>query len=166
MDATVQTREIVKPHDLRRFDLFTGLDEKELAEIARFCKRHIFERNTLISPIGAAATDIYLLEGKNDAIQIELPIDGCPTRIITHTLSKGETFGWSALVPPQLRTAIVQCVEETEVIIVNGTDLRKLFEKNNHIGYVVMKNLSAVISSRLTCTTIALRHKIRNLIKK
>jgi CRP/FNR family transcriptional regulator len=166
MDAIVRVKETVKPQDLRRFDLFVGLDEKELAEIARFCNRRIFERNAIISTIGVAATDIYLLEGKNDAIQIELPIDDYPTRIITHTLSKGETFGWSALVPPQLRTALIRCVEETEVIIVSGTDLIKLFQKNNHIGYVVMKNLSAVISSRLTCTTIALRHKIRNLIRK
>jgi hypothetical protein len=50
--------------------------------------------------------------------------------------------------------------------MINGKELMEFLEKDKRIGYVVMKNLSALISSRLASTTIALRHEIQKLVKK
>jgi len=36
-----------------------------------------------------------------------------------------------------------------------------MLEKNNHAGYIVMKNLSEIIALRLAYTTVAFRHEIR-----
>jgi len=41
-----------------------------------------------------------------------------------------------------------------------------LLQKDSHVGSVVMGNPSALISSRLASTTIALRHEIQKLLKK
>jgi len=41
-----------------------------------------------------------------------------------------------------------------------------LLDKNDHMGYVVMKNLSGILSSRLAYTTLILRREIRKLAKK
>ena len=83
-----------------------------------------------------------------------------------YTVGKGEIFGWSALVPPHRLTASARCQGKADVIMINGKELMEFLEKDRRIGYVVMKNLSALISSRLASTTIALRHEIQKLIKK
>lgn len=157
---------MVSTEALRGFDLFTGLDEAELSEIAKLCRKRSYEKDSIIFSAGGWATDLYLLEAGNVAIQIELVIYEHEIRAVVYMVRKGETFGWSALVPPHRLTASARCLEKADVITVNGTELMELLHKNSRIGYVVMKNLSAIISSRLASTTIGLRHEIQKLLKK
>ena len=70
-------------------------------------------------------------------------------RTVIHTLQKGEVFGWAALVPPHQRTGTARCVEKASVICLNGKDLIELLDKNDHMGYVVMKNLSGILSNAI-----------------
>ena len=67
-----------------------------------------------------------------------------------HTIMEGEVFGWSALIEPYTYTSTAKCVEKVEEVYIKGSDLLNLFQQNLHIGYVVMRNLNAIISSRLT----------------
>ena len=157
---------MVTIQDLKQFNLFVGLDESELAEIARLCARRTYECGAEIFSPGVPAADVFMLEGKNDAVQIEVAVfEGGPKTVI-HTLQKGEVFGWAALVPPHQRTGTARCVEKASIICLNGKDLIELMEKNDHMGYMVMKNLSGILSNRLTYTTLGLRREIRKLVKK
>jgi CRP-like cAMP-binding protein len=64
----------------------------------------------------------------------------------------GHIFGWSALVKQRRLTASAQCLENVRVLAVKGQALNQLFERKAHIGFVVMKRLADVISSRLRLT--------------
>jgi hypothetical protein len=48
----------------------------------------------------------------------------------------------------------------------NGKDLMELLDRNDHMGYVVMRNLSGILSTRLTYTTLVLRREIRKVAKR
>ncbi len=157
---------MVTIQDLKQFDLFAGLNDSELTQVARLCTRRTCENASEVFSPGAPAGDIFLLEGKNDAVQIEMLVGEHGPRTVIHTLQKGEVFGWAALVPPHQRTATARCVEKASLISLNGQTLRDLLEKNEHMGYVVMKNLSAILSTRLSHTTMALRREIRRLTAK
>lgn len=157
---------MVTIQDLKQFDLFAGLDDSELAQVAQLCTRRLCENASQVFSPGAPAEDIFLLEGKNDAVQIEVLVGERGPRTVIHTLQKGEAFGWAALVPPHQRTATARCVERASLIGLNGRRLTELLEKNEHMGYVVMKNLSAILSARLSHTTLALRREIRRLMPK
>jgi len=157
---------MVTPEVLKGFDLFVGLDDIELAEIAPLCHRRTYEKDATIFTAGGWATDIYLLEAGNVAIQIEFVIYEYELRAAVYTVRKGETFGWSALVPPHRLTASARCLEKVAVITINGTDLMEILKHHNYMGHMIMKNLSAIISSRLSSTTTALRHEIQKLVRK
>ena len=157
---------MVTIQDLKQFNLFAGLNDSELAQIARLCTRRAFENASEIFSPGTPAADIFMLDGKHDAVQIEMPVTEHGPRAVIHTLQKGEVFGWAALVPPHQRTATARCVERVSLICLNGQELRELLDKSEHMGYVVMKNLSAILSTRLSHTTIALRREIRKLAAK
>jgi CRP/FNR family transcriptional regulator, cyclic AMP receptor protein len=153
-------------HDIKNYNLFIGLDEPELAGIAALCTRETYKSGSVIFSPNNPSDNIFLLEGDNDAIQIEVAITGEEDRIVVHTLSKGETFGWAVLEPHQIRTSIARCLDEVTVICINGASLVQLLNENNHTGYIVMRNLAGVINKRLTYTTIAFRHHIRKLREK
>ena len=157
---------MVTVHDLKQFNLFAGLDEPELAQIARLCARRNYESGAEIFSPGTPAGDVFMLEGGNDAVQIEIAICEHAPRTVIHTLQKGEVFGWAALVPPHQRTASARCMGKASVICLDGKALMELLEKNDHMGYVVMKNLSGILSTRLTYTTLVLRREIRKLARK
>ena len=151
---------------LQSFSLFSGLSQTELAGIAKLCRERAYESGSVIFTIGGSATDVYLLDTGKVDIQIEFKIYDYETVATVYTVGKGEIFGWSALVPPHRLTASARCEGKADVIMINGKELMEFLEKDRRIGYVVMKNLSALISSRLASTTIALRHEIQKLIKK
>ncbi len=157
---------MVTIEDLKQFNLFAGLNDSELAQIAGLCTRRLCETASEVFSPGVPAGDIFLLEGKNDAVQIELLLGERGPRTVIHTLQKGEAFGWAALVPPHQRTATARCVEKANLIHIKGSSLTDLLEKNEHMGYVVMRNLSAILSVRLSHTTLALRREIRKLMPK
>lgn len=157
---------MVSAEVLKSFNLFAGLDETELPQIAKLCQERTYEEGAVIFSAGGWATDIYLLKLGKVAIQIELVIYDLEIRAVVYIVGKGEIFGWSALVPPHRLTASARCQEKADIITINGADLMELLQKNSSIGYVVMKNLSQVISSRLASTTIALRHEIQRLLKR
>ncbi|MFB0556686.1 MAG: Crp/Fnr family transcriptional regulator [Dehalococcoidia bacterium] len=152
---------MVSAEILKGFQLFEGLDESELVEVARLCRERSYEQGSIIFTAGGSATDIYLLKDGEVNIQVELVIYDLEARATVYTVRKGETFSWSALVPPHKLTASARCQQKTEVLTIDGKKLMYTFEKNNHIGCVVMRNLSKVISSRLAATMVALRHQIQ-----
>ena len=157
---------MVSTEILQSFSLFSGLSQTELAGIAKLCRERAYESGSVIFTIGGSATDVYLLDTGKVDIQIEFKIYEYETVATVYTVGKGEIFGWSALVPPHRFTASARCEGKANVIMINGKELMEFLEKDRRIGYVVMKNLSALISSRLASTTIALRHEIQKLIKK
>ena len=157
---------MVSPEILKSFSLFSGLSQAELAGIAKLCRERTYESGSGIFTIGGSAKDVYLLETGKVDIQIEFKIYDYEIMTTVYTVGKGEIFGWSALVPPHRLTASARCQGKADIITINGEELLNLLDKESRIGYVVMKNLSALISSRLASTTIALRHEIQKLIKK
>ena len=156
---------MVTMKDIAGYKLFDGLNETELSAITKLCERRIYETNTIIFDPETVSEDIFLVEEGNEAIQIEIPLGHHEGKIVIHTLSRGETFGWAALGSQHVKTAIDRCLEKVNVIAINGKNLIQLLEKNTHMGYIVMKNLADIISARLSYTTVAFRHEIRKFKK-
>jgi CRP/FNR family transcriptional regulator, cyclic AMP receptor protein len=151
--------------EIRGYKLFSGLNENELTDIARFCQRQMCSFNDVIFDPQTPSENLFIAESGNEAIQIEVPVGEHEDRIVVHTLSKGEAFGWVAIGPHHIRTATARCLNEASVIAINGKLLMEYLEKNNHAGYIVMRNLAGIINTRLAYTTIAFRHEVRKFRK-
>jgi CRP/FNR family transcriptional regulator, cyclic AMP receptor protein len=157
---------MITTQDIKDFKLFAGLEEKELSEIARLCLRRTYEINSVIFDPETPSEELYIVEGGNDAIQIEIPLGTQKGKIVIHTLSKGETFGWAAIESQHVKTAAARCLDSVNLIAINGSVFLQLLDKNTHMGYIVMKNLCEIINIRLAYTTVAFRHEIRKIRAK
>lgn len=156
---------MVSTQVLKEFGLFQGLDDSELTKIAELCNARTLDEGTLYFDQGKEAKEIHLCRSGKVDIVVRLR-EPWGIEVTVHKAGGGEVFGWSSLVEPYIYTASAKIVERTEDIYIKASDLSKLFEENTRIGYIFMRNLSAVISSRLTEYRQKLSVEIAATIKK
>jgi CRP-like cAMP-binding protein len=134
---------------LKGFGIFNGLVDNELVRIAELCHERTLNKGALSFNQGSKSTELHFCRtgGVDIIVQIFEPQG---MRVTVHHAMAGEVYGWSSVIEPNIYTASAKCTEKTEEIYIKASDLLKLFEENSHIGYIVTRNLGAVISSRLT----------------
>ena len=138
---------------LRRCELFADLSDEELGKIAQICYEETHEPQEVICGESEVAEKVYILQEGRVAVQVHLRSDLEPNGDVTiEEVTPGRIFGWSALVRQRRFTASVRALEKARVIAIANADLSALFEEDSHIGFVVMKRLADVISSRLRRT--------------
>lgn len=144
---------MVKLDDLRGASLLEGLADDQLAEIARIAREETFEPGAFLFRENDEATTLYcVLEGRV-AVLIDI---GSGRKTNVDTVSRGETVGWSAMVPPHTMTASAKAVERTRVIAIPGREMREFCLTNCHMCYTIMENLARTVGERLRDTRLQL----------
>jgi len=69
--------------------------------------------------------------------------------VLVEERGTGQALGWSALTPPHRFTLTATALVETEVLALPRTALFALFEARPHVGYIVARNVAAIIGQRL-----------------
>ncbi len=137
---------------LKPFGLFQGLDDRILKQVAEVSSSKNYAAGTEIFHEGDRAEAFYLLLKGKIAVERQLPL-AWPNPVVTiHTVGERQLFGWSAIVKPGLRTASARCVEDSEVVTIQGSDLVGILDHHPAEGYQVMKRLADLISSSLANT--------------
>lgn len=138
---------------LRQASLFEGLSDDQLARIARVAREETFEPGTFIFKENEEARDLYVVLEGRVAILIDI---GGGRQTIVDTVTRGETFGWSAMVPPHILTASAKTVERTRVLAMAGKELHNFCLEDCRMCYTIMENLARTISARLKDTRLQL----------
>lgn len=135
--------------ELKNFKLFNGLNDEELSRIAPLVHERSMDEGTVCFKQGAPASELHLC--RSGKVNIIVHHFEAPTIYVKiYTSIEGEAFGWSALVEPYKYTASAICAVNTVEFYLRQSDLFKLFDTAPRIGYVFMKNLAVLISSRVT----------------
>ena len=148
--------EQISARSLKKVSLFTGLTEGELAEIAKLCREKLYQAGECCLTIGEKTEAVHIVQKGRVGVETQIP--DAPTGrkdVILAALGPGEDFSWSALLG-KIPTASVRAIELSNVLSIDADTLIALCENKNRIGYVVMKNLASIISSRLKRHRLAL----------
>jgi len=138
---------------LRRCELFTELKDEELGLIAPLCRERVYEAGEIICAEQDGAEELYILQEGRIALYMRLRSTMEPDgEVSVEEAEPGRVFGWTALVKQERFTATVRALDKTHVLAIRGDDLKALFDQHPHIGFVVMKRLADVTSSRLRYT--------------
>ena len=132
---------------LREVELFDGLTDEDLREIARLCRSETHARGDLLSAPDRAASELFVVaEGFVEVLPGEE--EGGPKTVVD--LGPGQTFGEIALVNPAARPRAVRAVQDGTVLQrIDPEAFLRLCEENTHLGFVVMRNLAADLAFRL-----------------
>ncbi|MER3416793.1 MAG: Crp/Fnr family transcriptional regulator [Gemmataceae bacterium] len=100
---------------------------------------------------GEPAHAFYLIQSGHVAIGTHLGERGA---VPIQTVGPGDVVGWSWVVPPYRWQFDARAVDRVEGLFFEAAWLRELCEKNTTLGYQVLKQLIASISSRLAATRL------------
>ncbi|MFC2007390.1 cyclic nucleotide-binding domain-containing protein [Chloroflexota bacterium] len=137
---------------MKRCEVFLGLDDTDLLKIAELssCQEESYQSQEIIMTAGTEARKFYLVEeGQINLVlrETDSPFP-LPEQTVVRTVTKGGTFGWSALVPPHVRILGAVAKTSCKVLSIGGGELRHLFDQEPRLGYEVTKDLLKVIAWR------------------
>jgi len=132
--------------ELKRCNIFQGLSEQELEEVASLGVVEKREEGTRVIAEGTAAQAVYVLTGGKVAVRMSSR-DG--NEVVVDVLGPGSVFGWSALLDDTTFKADIWALENCTLIILEGDKLRRLMETNTHIGFKVASGIAGITASRL-----------------
>jgi CRP/FNR family cyclic AMP-dependent transcriptional regulator len=138
---------------LRCCELFPGLSDEELARIAGIACEEAYQPGDLICAEQDVANRLFILQEGRVQVRVRLRSALQPGGEATiEEVEPGRIFGWSSLVKQRRFTASARALEAVWLLVIQAEDLNALFDRDRHIGFVVMKQLAEVIASRLRHT--------------
>ena len=98
---------------------------------------------------GDLTEDLAVIRRGRVALRLRVPERG-PTTILT--IEEGDVIGWSAVVPPHRATSTVIALEATELVLMNGAELRAELDADPKLGSAVYSALLGALARRLVAT--------------
>jgi CRP/FNR family cyclic AMP-dependent transcriptional regulator len=141
---------MISPEVLRRFPLFAGQNAYMLDEIAMISDEISVSAGDWLFHENEDAKKFYLILEGEIALTLYIYYKGSAKHLkTTSALTKGQFFGWSALVPPHHYKLGALAETNSKLLVIDGKALRQLFDDNPEFGYPFMKNIAEEISDRL-----------------
>lgn len=138
-------REILRPKDMvedtkidhlyfKNIDFFSDLNEKDIDSLIKISKRKLYGKDEFIFYQDEEGDSFFLIKEGRVAVIID-------SREIT-TLNSGDFFGEMSLLSGKPRTASIQVMEDTEVLIIYKEYFKDLIKNNKNVFDNVLKYLS------------------------
>ena len=151
---------------LAGFKFFENVEPNTMETLDRASETIEFAAGEVIFHFNEPATHLYgLIEGEvslnvvytdkvlktevefEEAIQAR--IVETEKSIVVDTVLPGQVFGWASVVGKPRRTVTACCIERCRLFALPASELKKMFEADNTLGYVLMTKMSDIISKRL-----------------
>ena len=139
---------MITTDSLSRFDLFKGLSESLLAEIAALSEEVSVKQGEFIFREGEKADKLHFL--LNGSVALRVKLTSRPESVTVSFVSMPyQSFGWSGSVAPNHYTSSAECDEDSNLLIIPAVPFMKLLEANPESGFKVMQRIAETIADRL-----------------
>ena len=146
---------------LNQHPFLRGLPLAYLDFIAQHAHEAHFDTDQHLMLEGETADKFHLICSGEVVLKTFLsPSEGFAT---IQYLGRGDIVGWSWLIPPHHWHFCAFATQPTEVIILDGAQLREKCEADSDFGYELQKRLSLIIGKRLRMTRKQLHQSRDNL---
>ena len=131
---------------LKRVQLFAGLKEPELEKIAAIAEYQKAEPLAVVIHQNTTGSTMYVVAVGS----VEVFIEGYADERSLVVLGQRQVFGEMSLVDYGYRSASVRATEQgCEYFEIEREAMEALCQENEHIGYIVMRNLAADLAFKL-----------------
>jgi CRP-like cAMP-binding protein len=153
---------MISPELLRRYPFFAGLNMDQINMLSKLANEEIVEPGHYFFHENEALDSFFLDVEGAVAIVFELPERDVDHKIsdqfmrklktkdvVISTVSPGDVFGWSGLVPPYTATAGAKALTPCRVIAFDRKEIVAIFDKDCEFGYLMTQKAAQVIRERL-----------------
>ena len=146
---------MITPQELRDVPLFQGLHPEELQKVAEVCEEQNYKKGEVVFYQDSKVPTVYML--MNGELEVESETRDYEDFIPVQKIEPKEIFGELCFVDNTPRSATVKCLTDAQMITFSRNHFDALVKTDEHIGRIVMENLSKIVSARLRDTTSRLR---------
>ena len=144
---------MLSKEDILQFKIFEGLTLEELEAVFDVSREISYKSGDVIleeSSYGADA-DFFVIMNGNVKVELQASQKYSDRKISKRlaVLKSGDVFGEMGLLRSRRRSAKVSAYSDLDVLKVSQKKLFQLFVNNPRLGYLVMRNLSAILSDRI-----------------
>lgn len=137
---------------LSQTDFFKELSAAQIVRIAALSEIQDCGEGQQIYRLGEPARAVYVLMKGNVRMAIAF---GGRNANAGDIVRRGEVFGWAALTPRcNLRIATASCLTPCVFLAIDGASLIELMEQDHTLGYILMKQLTQLITGTLTAFAV------------
>ncbi len=123
-----------------------GLSERHRMLLVSGARPFAAKAGQVLAQEGDITHAFFLIRSGHVALESMLPSgDG----LLIQTVGPSEVVGWSWLVPPHRWQFRCRAIEEVEGISFNAQWLRDLCERDESLGYHLLKQLVTIVAQRL-----------------
>ena len=140
------------PNLLKRVQLFANLQQDELDQLAAICQEKTVAGGEQIISQNTTGREMYIVAQGS----AEVYVQGLSDARSLVVLGKGQVIGEMALIDQGYRSASVRATREgASLYLIESEAFYQLCEENNHIGFIVMRNLAIDIAFKLRHRNLA-----------
>ena len=150
---------------LREFRIFDGMEQKDLEQIAEFCKTREIAKGSTLFAIGDPAEFLFLLKKGSVELCCQVTFQNAVTDVCIEQITKGQAFGLSALTHPFKYHLTAHVVEDAGLIEIKPKEIRRICAENSAVGYKLMDNVARIIGRRVSAMERTVRHLIQQSLK-
>lgn len=129
--------------------LFDGLTAPEREALLRASHEEFYEDGDRLFREGGQASYCWLIRQGRVALDTSVAGRG---HVVIQTLGPGDLLGWSWLIPPYIWHFGARAVGTVEATVFDAGQLKALADRDPRLGYVLTKQLLAVVLERLQST--------------
>ncbi len=130
---------------LERHELLALLNQKEMETLSSASGVVNLREGEKVYSEGMPASHFFvLLKGR---VELRRPTKGGPSLLVEDLLN-GSIFGVSSLTGTERYLLNAECVEDSEVLKVEGRVLRRILDDNPLVGYTIQRRVSQVFFKR------------------
>ncbi len=144
---------------LKNVDIFSSLNEEQLALFAKIAKFKCYDKDELIiRQNDTEGQSLFLIASG----QVNVFISGIDdTEVMLAILNKGECFGVMSLIDGEPRSASVKTVQKSELFVIRRDDFLNELKKDSGLAIAILKDLS--LRMRKMNQKISAERNINNL---
>jgi CRP-like cAMP-binding protein len=133
---------------IKSIALLESLTDEQIEEMEGYSEVVNFKKGEKLFQVGHMAKNIFiLLDGK---VSIQVQLSSRPENMSIVVLQKlGQLVGWSGLMGGSHYTANGVCLEDSQLLKIDGQQFLQTLDNNPETGLSVMYAIAAVISQRL-----------------
>jgi CRP/FNR family transcriptional regulator, cyclic AMP receptor protein len=143
----------IKEHlnTLRKEMMFDMLDDEDIEKISPFFEVIVYPANKVIFKEGDLGDFIgFVLAGK---LEVKKQTEFKGNQLIIALLSKGAMVGELSMFDQHKRSATVEAVEETTLMILRNEAMESLIKQHPYTGIKILKALIRILALRLRKAT-------------
>ena len=126
-------------------EVFFGLSDEQLAEIAFVAERKRYNPGELLFNEGEMGDALFIIESG----LVDLTVKKGEGELKLATLPAGAVIGEMTLINIETRSATATAASESSAIIVKNSALSGIFNQNRELFIVVLVNITRILSKRL-----------------